>query len=876
MADLVLRAWHRSALYDNLDGSRLGGRLQGEHPLALFDPANPADRAEGDVEFVIDAPRDVIRLGDKDIASVTPVPGTMNAETTKAVHVEFRDADLPWRHTPQLRSGQRLRPWLALLVGATDEITIAGDIATVSPAVLDDHDLAGASRWAHLDEGGDRPVSRLLSPRVLAPKADHIAILVRAFGENGTIAWTVPAAGPAEMAVLHHWRFRTDDIGDFVSLAARLSARVAPPELGRAALHYDRIAPEEVLEAYGALAPIGVAASVTPAAVSTDIAALRVRPADPRGRPVIGLPDYGRDWLAQGANTIWSDTLNQDPRFRIAGGLGRRAGIVLQHEIVEEAESQAGALDLGHRLIADASLGLAAAGSLFARRLPGDDLARLWVLGPGMRKVATQTGTVYDRLASDNRPMPSTLLSSSAARRLFRPGSVVGRRALRGAVNPVSILREGNRCPPKVQKAPPGLPHADKVLDFDTVLKLNSTGRMDPRALIEHLRSLDVSDCPLEAQQRIKRLAERNAEQAEAGADLPFAALIKLINLVDSKKEMKPDEFLKALALMIETFPRTGEGDDLDHFGSGLIRDPSPRPCRPTDLGALSDGLTAAFDPNSEQSGTVVRLRDRVNGLAEPFLQPARFCPEIDLPLWRWMRDDAPDWLMPGVQALQPDDVTAIGTNPRFVDGFMIGANRQALAEFRWRNLRVASGCTPLKRFWEISEPSTGLAIDTIQPIRNWPADSALGAISHQQPSAGAADLVLVFRSPLFERYPGTVVYLLEAPTQAGEPYYSANPDLSLPRTFPVFQGKLENDVTFFGFDVPPAEGRRFWVVLEEAAPAYRFRTVVTNTWPAARIASFNAARNNTNVDGAIYARDTFNDPVRVLIRGTALVPEVA
>jgi hypothetical protein len=589
---------------------------------------------------------------------------------------------------------------------------------------------------------------------------------------------------------------------------------------------------------------------------------------------VIGLPDYGRDWLAAGTAAAWAEALNGDPRFRVAGGLGRKAGIALQDVIAEEAAQQAGALDLGHRLIADASLGLAAARSLFAQRLPGDTLGRLWTLGPGARRVATRQGTVFDRLSRGDRPMPASLVSSSAARRLFRAGSVLGRRARPGAVDPVAILRATNLCPPRVEAAPPGLPHVDRLTRFDEILERSVAGDTDPSALIERLRELDLADCPRDIQERVRRLIEAVIEAARAGGELPYAQLVQLIGIVESKRE-QPEGFLRALAELLESFDLTGDGRDLGDLAGDLVRVPSPRPCAPTDLGALADGLTVAFDPASPQAGAVVRLRERISGLPEPFLQPPRFCPEIDLPLWRWLRDAAPVWLLPGSQAIEPDDVTALATNPRFVDAFMVGVNHQALAELRWRNIRVAARCTPLKRFWDVAEDETGVPIDTIRPVRDWPAASPLGARSHQPLSMGATDLVLVFRSPLFERYPGTVLYLLEAQLAAGEPDFGADPDLTRPKAFPIFQGRLGGDVTFFGFDVSPEDGRNYWAVLEEAAPAYRFRNVAARAWPPERIAAFEAARNDASVDGARYAADTFDDPVRVLIAGTALVAEV-
>ena len=40
----------------------------------------------------------------------------------------------------------------------------------------------------------------------------------------------------------------------------------------------------------------------------------------------------------------------------------------------------------------------------------------------------------------------------------------------------------------------------------------------------------------------------------------------------------------------------------------------------------------------------------------------------VDLPSWRFLRDVAPDWLLPGVAQLARDRVYAFESNPVFVD----------------------------------------------------------------------------------------------------------------------------------------------------------------------------------------------------------------
>jgi hypothetical protein len=93
-----------------------------------------------------------------------------------------------------------------------------------------------------------------------------------------------------------------------------------------------------------------------------------------------------------------------------------------------------------------------------------------------------------------------------------------------------------------------------------------------------------------------------------------------------------------------------------------------------------------------------------------------------------------------------------------------------------------------------------------------------------------------------------------------GNPDFSeeAEPTGEEPRIWPVFQGNVSQDVTFFGFPLTPVEGRRCWLVVEEPPPGYRFRSDLATPVPA---------------DGANFASSRFNDPTRVLIKGGELIP---
>jgi hypothetical protein len=232
--------------------------------------------------------------------------------------------------------------------------------------------------------------------------------------------------------------------------------------------------------------------------------------------------------------------------------------------------------------------------------------------------------------------------------------------------------------------------------------------------------------------------------------------------------------------------------------------------------------------------------------------------PDLDLPAWRFLRDDEPEWLLPGADTVLDDSVVALTTNPGFVDAFLLGLNAQLVAELRFRNYPLIPGWTPVRTFWDRGNAATGDVDDDIVDIGLWPADSAFGEASHQTPSASSADLVLLFNTPLFREYPGTLVYLVPARRDAaGNLDWTSGPSFST-RQFPSFLGRVSEDLRFFGFDLDPALGAERWVVLEETVNGRRFFNARTRA---------SGARN-----GADLARDTVSPPRRVLIRGDVLL----
>ena len=75
--------------------------------------------------------------------------------------------------------------------------------------------------------------------------------------------------------------------------------------------------------------------------------------------------------------------------------------------------------------------------------------------------------------------------------------------------------------------------------------------------------------------------------------------------------------------------------------------------------------------------------------------------PELAVPAYRLLARYDRTRLLPGVDAIPPDSVTLLETNPRFVAAFLAGVNHEVNRELLWRRYPTDQRGTPVRRFWD-------------------------------------------------------------------------------------------------------------------------------------------------------------------------------
>lgn len=225
-------------------------------------------------DFALIGPGDIIGLNSNMIVRTQPLHLITDFEPNYLAFAEFYDEEFLWRYTPASPRGEKLRPWLFVLVLKEEEfertkrrvpvpsITVktadafppadetwlwahVHNDSNIPDAALSDFEAWLARLNSNITTDPDQLYCRLLSPRKLEAGTAYFAFVVPAF-ETGRLAgleqstenvnaqmpsWSASGGGK-EMPVYFEWHFKTGMNDDFESLVKKLEPRALDPRVG--------------------------------------------------------------------------------------------------------------------------------------------------------------------------------------------------------------------------------------------------------------------------------------------------------------------------------------------------------------------------------------------------------------------------------------------------------------------------------------------------------------------------------------------------------------------------------------------------------------------------------------------------------------------
>jgi carbonic anhydrase/acetyltransferase-like protein (isoleucine patch superfamily) len=308
---------------------------------------------------------------------------------------------------------------------------------------------------------------------------------------------------------------------------------------------------------------------------------------------------------------------------------------------------------------------------------------------------------------------------------------------------------------------------------------------------------------------------------------------------------------------------------------TALISDEPELPPLSATLATAQTLMVSAVDPTK-----TLAVRAGAQLLLPSTGDPLR--PQIGAPVFTQPMSLAltPQQMLPGAEAVPDETAALLVTNPRFVEGYMVGLNDEMRRELAWRQYPVVSNATFFANFW-------GNTAD-IPPIAAWAATASLGtsADTHN------AQTVLLVRGELLRRFPNTVITAVPA---AGT---TTQRQLGTTEITPSFRGNIDPDMTFFGFPFTEATataGLGYYFILAEHPSEPRFGLAATAAGSGTTLTDWNdlawsqvtVVNNHVSVatpptakgDGATWGADaanqayiTYRQPMRIAFLANALL----
>jgi hypothetical protein len=853
-------AWSRQGLATTFSNPDYGGSLP-DRPAMTVDmnvTAHGPDSVTPVPAVTVYAfgPGDVLGIDPRHVVRTEPKDSTPNFEPNYLAGIEFDTPDLPWLFTPAGPAGDRLRPWITLIVLAGAEYQPVPGVVTPLPAIdvlsvkalqpLDD-----AWNWAHTQVSGDAGlaasdvasvISRLLCPRRLDPETTYTAFVVPAF-EIGRLAglgmdtsavhtsdpaWTSATGAPLRLPVFYQFGFHTSDQGDFESLVRRLVPHKFGQEIGERPMSVDDPMPGipsagTPLMLPGALQSIVATTSEWDDPARTQfqsaVAGLvnRVAPLvdDPAASdPQVVPPMYGR-WPA-GVDSVvpngtrWVDQLSLDPRNRTIGGMGTQVVQVNQTSLMASAWQQVAGIEAANAALRQAQLARATMTMLHIQLSQAQDTTVLTVTAPLHAKVLASPVTVRAAIAASRVPLR---LLSPAARRLTHPTSVIRRRqvALMGVrAGPGSLLAAVNAGTASIVPpiAPPG-----------GLVPIEQVGNADGPAGHPWRRWFPLT----------------------LRADTPAGEFTVTID-VNSPEPVNPVTVTPGLVAAVPPrpgFALTEPGTDLPSAGpaaggdsaeAALFRQalaplaeawagvaPDPPMASELDAGALQATLLQRLDPAATVAARMqaqILVGERLNWHPADSIREIMAAPFFPQPMYAPLRDLSVQYVMPGADLIPNDSVGLVQANHAFIEGYMVGLSHEMARQLLFAGYPTDCMGTYFRQFWDVSGyvPQPGDPADPqalaellkdIPPIVSWPLAEGLG--EHENRPATVPDpIVLIVRGELLRRYPDAIIYAAKAVLDGNV----RTIDDSAPTLHPIFSGLLTPDMNFFGFNLSAADAK--------------------------------------------------------------------
>ncbi len=794
-----------------VDTLNQGGTIGGRAKLTMEMNVNLG--IAGKKEFQIVGPADVIGFSRDLVIKTEPVNWSTTFAPNLLAHIEFYDEDFIWRYSPAKANGQKLRPWLSLIVlkekefSRKDATVPLPQIEVLTPSVLPP--FGETWLWGHVQkiESSSLPsdknlsdliISRLICPRKLQANTGYFAFVVPTF-ESGRLAglgkteediskvnsqdpaWGIGIVNPI-LPVYYEWFFRTAEEMDFEYLASLLEAKQSDPLVGRKPLDCKKpgfgipeyqneftVYIEGALKVPDSLGQVNISnvSATNLSDFQSRIKTLLDLSVQSTGDPVVTPPFYGQKHIFEKilslTGTQWIHKLNKDPAFRAAAGLGTKVFRKYQDHYLLKAWEQVESINEANKIIDTGKTSLAVSKLLYEKNiinLPVEEMIAL--AGPVHVKV--KVPGVNGKESTLSEEFRKSCFNGSAYSNSFR--RLTSRRS--------SFRRK--------------LEQGGGPLDLEALKKLMISRTNAPFTLLERGRYK-----------------------------------VLFIDRPGFKPTFRPAFEDRIIALSPAEFDAT-----VNAFGN-MIKDPPPKkPCVPS----VGHTLLQNINPSivlTRLLGQVLQMP--VTGwFDDPLnIKPALAYPDFEDPMYEKLKEISADWLAPNLDLIPNNSITLLQSNRKFIEAFLVGVNVAMNQEMRWREYPTDERASCFRQFWDVKgvkdvhNPTVNLSnlaeqykdISPIHTWRNWRNEvgkeklDEFGAHNTRTILKEDEQLVLVVRGDLLKCFPNTSIYAVEAEEKTMQ---DGSKKLMIKTggeiRFPQFKAEAGADLKFIGFELTLSEAK--------------------------------------------------------------------
>lgn len=773
-------------------------------------------------------PGDITGIQSKAIVRNFPLKGTQNFEPNYLAFIEFYEEDFLWRYTPAKASGDKLRPWLVLLILKDGEFERESSLTGPLPGVTLSSEGLGMAfpdvdeswAWAHVhanedldpsDSGKvsdavsnlndavssnpDSACSRLMSSRRLEPETHYTAFLVPAF-ETGRLAglgedtstteaqkasWGGESA-PSRYPFYHSFDFRTGREGDFETLVEALVPRKMDDDVGKQPMdiqdpgydiHYAQGDGTVKLEG-----------------------ALRIPDTD----ATVPLSFTGAAALA---NDI-GDVLNLESALKSASysahSGANRSTEILQHDIFGVANPSH--VD-GDPVITPPLYGRwHAKVDELNNPLPTDLSGANWVhqlnLDPSLRAAAGMGAEVVRKnqesymdecwgqlgeIMEANQKIREAQLAKEAGGALYRKHL--------SSQSDERLLSLSSRYQSRV------------LQDSETVWQKTVESSLPVAAQSDAFRRIVRPSGPvLKRIQPTATLSEHSELVAGlARRTIPFS-IKKPISGFQNKVRTYKARYLfnyptprsvssgVRFALTVPGEERTvSSNSEAISFKAAVnpfyrFFDSSKWPSEPAkpqmDTATGADAIRGKLDPTlsiPDRLTDIIRLGGAKPTFSGEKIDTIMACPKLFVPAYEPLAKISAEYMLPNLDLIPDDTISLLEVNQPFIEAYLAGMNHEMMRELLWREFPTDQRGTVFQYFWDgtdfsgegMSEEERQSKQQDIREMHEWKTTSQMGENGPRSENGTEAKLVLVVRGELLRRYPNTVIYAAKAEWQKTE-----------------------------------------------------------------------------------------------------------